>query len=420
VVVYVSVSGAGTHAYRLVQQRGAGQFVRDALTAFAEQMLVPLCQPPFEHRVLDEKDLRAICRDEGTFFEYYDGDETFTLDLPVTPHGYADDVRERMVSTYASGMRIDAPYVCELPDVELVGPDAIPVIRGGYVFENSLESVQRLTTSGLKSVAHGTLPRRSGGSGPRRRLDAAVSLVGPWNGNYTHWFQDYLARLEGLERYERETGVEPAVLIPTDASGWMCDALRALGYGPDRWIEWDGGRLRVDRFIVSAVRREARERAAGRRLLYSPTEFRWLRDRVVENIDPEQTRPHSPRIYISRADATVRRVTNEDEVMDLLSARGFERYVLGELSYAEQVTLFSDAEAIVSPHGSGLLNQIYADDATVIELFGPKHSITDPAIEYYIADLWGHDYGCVQGDVVGCDTRADLDGLEILLERMLD
>jgi capsular polysaccharide biosynthesis protein len=116
----------------------------------------------------------------------------------------------------------------------------------------------------------------------------------------------------------------------------------------------------------------------------------------------------------------VRRVTNESETMDLLSGYGFERYRLADLSYAEQVTLFSGAEAIVSPHGSGLLNQIWTDDATVIELFGPKHSITDPAIEYYTADLWGHDYGCVQCEAVGNDTRVDLEGLEILLERMLD
>jgi len=141
---------------------------------------------------------------------------------------------------------------------------------------------------------------------------------------------------------------------------------------------------------------------------------------VTDNLDRERTRSHSPRIYISREDATVRRVTNEEAVMDLLAEYGFERYRLAELSYAEQVTLFSDAEAIVSPHGSGLLNQIYADDAVVIELFGPKHSITNPAIEYYIADLWGHDYGCVQCEAVGCDTRVDLDGLEVLLDRMLD
>ncbi len=410
----------GTHAYRLLRNRGLHQFARDVATALAERTLVPACHSYFASRIVAEADLRHSCRDDGTFFDYYDSKETFTLDLPETPHGYPDEVRKEMCDTYASEMNISAPYVCELRNAEVVGPDAIPITHEGYVFENSLESVRRLATSGVKSVAHGTLPVRSRRSGPRHRLDAVVSLVGPWNGNYTHWFQDYLARLEGLEHYERETGTEPDVLIPADASGWMLDALRAMGYGPDRWVEWHGGRVGVDRFVVSAVRREARERARDRRLLYSPAAFRWIRDRVTDTLDPERTRPHSSRIYISREDATVRRVTNEDEVVDLLAEWGFERYKLAELSYAEQVTLFSDAEAIVSPHGSGLLNQIYADDATVIELFGPKHSITDPAIEYYIADLWGHDYGCVQCEAVGCDTRVDLNGLEILLERMLN
>jgi capsular polysaccharide biosynthesis protein len=89
------------------------------------------------------------------------------------------------------------------------------------------------------------------------------------------------------------------------------------------------------------------------------------------------------------------------------------------MSFAEQVTLFSEAEAIISTHGSGLLNQIWADNATVIEIFGPKHSITDPAIEYYIADLFDHNYGCVQGDTVGVDTQVEIDDVELLLKMML-
>jgi capsular polysaccharide biosynthesis protein len=176
----------------------------------------------------------------------------------------------------------------------------------------------------------------------------------------------------------------------------------------------------VDRFVVASVRREARERAVNRRLLYSPTEFEWIRDRVLANVEPERTCPHAPRIYISRAGATVRRVENETETMDLLTEWDFVRYAPEDLSLAEQVTLFSQAEAIVAPHGSGLMNQIWADEATVIEMFGPKHGVTDPAIEYYLADLLGHDYGCLQGETVGPDVRVDIDALESLLGRMLE
>lgn len=384
-----------------------------------EELLAPPLRRYYERRALTEDDLATICRSEETFFDHYARGETFTLELPTVPGGYSDNLEAYMTETYASGMTIDPPYVCELRDVELFGPHAVPGKNSGFVYENSLESWQRLASSCLVSVGHGELPRSN-----RRRvedhIESAISLVGPWNGNYTHWFQDYLGRLEGLEHLTAELDREPRILIPRTASPWMRDSLRAMGYPPDRWMEWNGGRLHVDRFVVSSVRREARERARGRRLLYSPTEFEWLRSRIVENIEPERTIPHSSRIFISRANATVRRITNEAETMELLGQWGFERYLPEELSFAEQVTLFSDAEAIVSSHGSGLMNQIFADDATVIEIFGPKHGITDPAIEYYLADLLGHDYGCLQGETVGPDVHVDLEELETLLETMLD
>lgn len=413
------MKGTLTRIHRIIRLRGLQAFLREGAKAATKRLVVPHLYPYVKEHALTEADLAEICEIDGTHFSCYDASEEYTLDLPTTPHGYSGDDLEEMKARYGSPITIDAPYVAELFGVDLVGPQAVPIKNRGFVFENTLESYDQLALGCIGAVGDGVLTRGPFFRRSRRVTEPLVSLVGPWTHNYTHWFQDYLARLEGLEHYERETDTETKVLIPANASTWMLDALRALGYGSDRCIEWQGGRLRVDRFVVPAVRRESRDRAYNRRLVYSPTGFRWIRDRVTSNIEPQSTRPHSPRIYISREDATVRRVENETTVMDLLSRWGFERYRLAELSYAEQVTLFSDAEAIVSPHGSGLLNQIYADNAAIIELFGPKHSITDPAIEYYLADLLGHDYGCVQGEAVGCDTRVDIEGLEILLKRML-
>lgn len=414
-----SVRGRWTRARRIYRQRGARQFLRDALLELFETQVGLQLKPALERRALRAEDLDALCRHEGTYFDYYDGEETYYLNLPTTPYGYTIKERERMRRTYCSGITIDSPYVCELPGVELIGPDALPMLDGQFVFENSIESGRRIATSCLRAACEGTVPVDSNLLSVGRHFDTIVSLVGPWTGNYTHWFQDYLARLEGFEHYQAETEREAKLLVPAEMSDWMRDALKATGYGPEQWIEWTGGRARVDRFVVPAVRREKKWRAAERRLLYSPKGFLWLRDRITENVVPERTRSHSSRIFISRANATVRRVQNEAATMELLSRWGFECYRPDELSFAEQVTLFSNAEAIISSHGSGLLNQIYADNATVIEIFGPKHSTTDPAIEYYLADLLGHNYGCMQGTSVGPDVKVDLDGLERLLEKLL-
>lgn len=407
--------------YRTLCERDLDQFLADATVEMADQILRPRIEPWFGNRLLEKSDLAEVCESSGTFFDNYDSAESHTFDLPTTPGGYSQTERDRMTNTY-SGMHIDAPYVCEVPDVSLIGPDAVAVHSNKYIFENSLESTRRLALSSLLSLAEGTLPVYSGRSRADQEFDCIISLVGPWAGNYTHWFQDYLTRLEGLEHYRSKTDTDPMVLIPADASGWMRDALRAVGYSSDEWIEWEGGRASVDRLIVSSVRREARERAKGenRRILYSPTGIKWVRNRILNSITPEQTVAHSPRVYLSRSNMNTRRVRNKNEVITLLSDWGFERYHPEELTFAEQVTLFSNAEAIVSPHGSGLMNQIFADDAVVIELMGKKKTITTPATEYHYAEGLGHNYACVPGEAIGPDLRSDVSGLATVLEKLLE
>lgn len=408
-----------TRAYRALRQRGLQQLFRDGLTHIAERRLAPRLKDAFERRVIKEAALADCCATDGTLFQHYDTEESYTLNLPTTPGGYTDDTHSRMLETYCSGMTIDAPYVCAVSNATLVGPDAVTIKGGRYVFETSLESTKRLSTSCLRALSGGTIPVESCWLRPDRQFDTVISLVGPWTNNYTHWFQDYLARLEGLEYYQAKVGGDPDILIPSNASGWMRDALRAVGYGPERWIEWDGGRASVDRLIVSSIRREARRRAPNRRIIYSPTSIRWIVNRIQTNIEPEQTVPHSNRVYISRSNALTRRVRNKDKVMTLLNEWGFERYHTEELSFAEQVTLFSNADAIVGPHGSGLMNQIFSDKAVVIELMGKKQTITSPATEYFYAELLDHEYGCVPGEAVGVDIQVDVAGLNTVLEKLI-
>ena len=410
------------HASRALRQRGLRRFLFDGIDVVTEQSIQPKVRPYFERRALHEGHLSEICAEENTFFAHYDDEEHCTLSLPTTPNGYPEEVRAQMQERFASGMQLDAPFVCELSDVDLVGPDAVAVTHGGYVSENSLQYEKRLTVRGLRSLQHGVLPTQSRWLRPSTRVETAVSLVGPWTNNYTHWFQDYLTRLEGLEYYRAKTGENPKLLIPKDASGWMRDALRAVGYSEDNWIEHPGGRVRVDRFVVPAVRHEAMADAEvhNRRRVYSPTGIRWLRNRILANVEPVSTCEHSPRVYISRENALKRRVVNQEQVMDVLSDWGFTAYRPEELSFAEQVTLFSNAEAIAAPHGSGLMNQMFAEAAVVVELMGKKQTVTSPATEYYYAELLGHDYGCVPGEPVGPDVRTDVDGLESVLQKLLD
>ncbi|MEA5619101.1 glycosyltransferase 61 family protein [Cronbergia sp. UHCC 0137] len=80
------------------------------------------------------------------------------------------------------------------------------------------------------------------------------------------------------------------------------------------------------------------------------------------------------RIYITRKLAKGRRILNEVELQQLLQTKGFETVALESMSVIEQAALFSQAEIIISPHGSGLTNLAFCQPGTqIIELFSPNY-----------------------------------------------
>jgi hypothetical protein len=78
------------------------------------------------------------------------------------------------------------------------------------------------------------------------------------------------------------------------------------------------------------------------------------------------------RIYISRADAAMRRVANEGKLMDVLAPMGFKAVTLGSMPVTEQIAVIRGAEIIVAPHGMGLTHcAFHQGDLRLIELFNP-------------------------------------------------
>lgn len=76
-------------------------------------------------------------------------------------------------------------------------------------------------------------------------------------------------------------------------------------------------------------------------------------------------------IYISRKNARVRRLNQEEEVQALLERIGFKTYYLETMSFVEQIQLFRSAEIIVGLHGAGLAHMIFCEPGTyIIELNG--------------------------------------------------
>lgn len=105
-----------------------------------------------------------------------------------------------------------------------------------------------------------------------------------------------------------------------------------------------------------------------------------------------------PKIFISRKDAKNKRfVPNEDEIFNAFENHGFKRYELANLSLAEQILLFHNAQKIVSFVGSGALNIIFCKPNTkYIEIV---QSMID-ATFFFLGNIVDIDYSCIDASTV--------------------
>lgn len=77
------------------------------------------------------------------------------------------------------------------------------------------------------------------------------------------------------------------------------------------------------------------------------------------------------RLFISRCDARVRNIINEEVFYHRLRKLGFDKIIPGQMDHSAQVKLFSEAEIVVGAHGAGLSNIIFMPPGgKVFELFG--------------------------------------------------
>jgi capsular polysaccharide biosynthesis protein len=392
---------------RSLRQRGLIDGLRWNLWNVFRGTYKPLAEGTVRHLpslFVETGDLQQFCRRHGECWFYGDA-EHYRFSAP--DHA-VPEIRE-LDGEYV----LPQPFVAVAEDARLVGPYPFAVVEDGIAIDATVAAT--VTALNLfytlrDAVEEG--PHRTFGGG-RQSFDGAVLLYNCWNGGYYHWVAETLTRLEGVEAYTERTGETPTLIVGPDFGGFQRETLELLGYGPDDWVEWEYAVADVDELVIPSVRREINRGAL------SPVAVDWLRDRmrpvVRERVDLDR---FADRVYISRDDATRRRVINEDELVAELEAHGFERYYLAEMSTAETMGLMMQDEIVVGPHGAGLTDIIFADDAAVIELCRGERP--DSRAYYTLASQVGLRHRTVPGAVDGSALRADVDAVVAAVKTELD
>ncbi len=122
------------------------------------------------------------------------------------------------------------------------------------------------------------------------------------------------------------------------------------------------------------------------------------------------------RIYISRQSSIGRKIGNEEEFLSVLHKYDIMTYQLENLTFREQIELFSNAEIIIGSHGSGFSNIVFCEPGTkVIDLF-PK-SFINPCF-WSIANNVELHYTYILTDNIKNNNNPQHDDIYITSEQM--
>jgi Glycosyltransferase 61 len=185
----------------------------------------------------------------------------------------------------------------------------------------------------------------------RRESDHLLNLTGPWAGNWYHWLLDLLPRAALLPLDEGDA----EVLVPAKLSRAQDEGLTLAGIPPRRRRPYFGGQVTADELVFPSF--------------VAPTgnPARWALDWLRDRLAPAPDR-RDRRLYVSRADASHRRIANEAELSAALGERGFETILASELDLEGQLRAFAGAEVVLGPHGAGMANMFASTEATIVEL----------------------------------------------------
>ncbi len=218
------------------------------------------------------------------------------------------------------------------------------------------------------------------------------SLLGKFSnsGNYYHWIHDGLLRLHGAEQH-----LPPDVkyLVPPTLREFQRETLDMMGVRPEQLVPfrgdevWDCERLWFASMPPSGA--EVSDAVA------------WLRERLFSATSTPSPEPNR-RLYISRRRATHARVVNEDALQQILEGHEFEIIETEDMSVADQIRLFSQAESIVAPHGAGQTNILFAGaSCRNLELLEPRWASDGHAYVFWtLAETLGQSFGYVVAESV--------------------
>ena len=182
---------------------------------------------------------------------------------------------------------------------------------------------------------------------------------GAGNDNYSHWLFDVLPRI-GLCEEVFDVSKIDFFLLPSFQKRFQKDTLFLLNIDEKKCLSSKEFRHISTSKVIITDHPYCTSNNATRDITNIP---KWISDWLKKKylVDQRENKKYPSKIYIDRSDSEsntkhLRKILNEEDVVNLLKGRGFETVTLGKLNFKDQVQLFNQAKVIVGLHGAGFAN----------------------------------------------------------------
>ncbi len=299
-----------------------------------------------------------------------------------------------MLANYGS-KSIPASGIISANSINISFPIGMHLLNG-KVFEEALLGAEVLTNPKYFLDVE-TISFRK-----KTSLSEAILLSLPWYHNFFHWMIEILPRLLLYDLAEDLHHLK--LVVPASSPKFVRESLKLTGYEEKVSFVEDGVYTFEKLHILSRLAKTAD---------ISPFAIEWLNSKIkTSNIEISKKR-----IYVSRADAKIRYVTNELEIQNVLSDFGFETVTMSHYTLEEQIKIFKQAEVVIGSHGAAFANLAFmTPKATFIEFFESGHF---NRCFYRMACLKKLKYGFLVGQKDGLGFSIDVAQLESLLKQAL-
>lgn len=259
------------------------------------------------------------------------------------------------------------PYVADIADARIFSRSSIILTSDGTALSDTGGHPQfgRYVSFAYEAIVLAQQPDKvllNFSEFRTREIEAGIFLSGLASDAFGHWLPEFLPKLQFLQQHPDFAGLP--LIVDADMPQSHFDHLRRLANNPLILLQANESLL-CRRLLVapspvfSPVELFPNDIPVPEMPGLSPRALRFIRADESSDITMHRYR----RIFLARKNMKWRRLLNEEEISEDLSKLGFETIIIEELTVSEQIEMFQQAQWIVAPNGSALLNLIFADSS---------------------------------------------------------